>query len=160
MYFHGTVTRRAHIAVTKWRKNPSTGLWERGTVSRFPNLVVNSGLDLLARAIESNAIDTQITYLALGSDATAAAPGDTTLGNEQFRKQVTAYTTGVSTGEVTTTAYVSPGEANGFSIEEFGWFAEDATATADSGTLVARVAQSETKNNTIALQVDRTDTFS
>lgn len=160
MEFYGTTTRRGHVAVTAWRYNESTGLWERGWRNEYPNLVVNGGLDLLARAVESNAVDTQITYLALGSSATAAAATDTALGSEQFRKQVTAYTTGITTGEVTVTTYIAPGEANAFTINEFGWFAEDATGTANSGTMVARVVQNETKNNTIALQIDRTDTFS
>lgn len=157
MNFSGILKRRAAIAVTEWRQTPS-GLWERGPVNRFTNLVVDTGLDLYARAVQSNAVKTQMTYVALGSSATVAAAGDTLLGSEQFRKQVTDYTIGAA-GEITTTVYIAPGEANAFSIEEFGWFAENATATANTGTLVARVAQSQTKNNQTALQIDRTDTF-
>lgn len=156
MEFYGVWKRRGNIAVTPWRK--VDGVWRPGDSDLFPNLITDDGKNMLARAVESNAIDTQITYVALGNVNTPVAATDSTLpgSGEFFRKQVTAYT--VASDQVTTTAYISPGEANQ-QIYNIGWFAEDATGTAESGTMVAAVDYSRLKDNTEALQIDRVDTF-
>lgn len=160
MDFYSPTIWKGQITVTPLRQNDE-GLWvPAGEGDTFPNLVVDSGLDLIASSLENGVnVDTQINYFALGTDNTTEAPGDTSLGAEAFRKLVTAYTTGVTTGQIITTGYVAPSEANGFQIEEIGWFA-GATATTDSGTLMARVVYQRQKVASEALQIDRTDTFS
>lgn len=158
MEFYSSIKWRGQIAVTPLRRNEA-GVWvPSGPKEEFPNLIVNGGLDLIAAALESSAATTQINYFALGNDNTAAAATDTQLGAEQFRKLVTSYTTGVTTGEIVTTGYVAPAEANSFTIEEIGWFV-GGTATANSGTMFARVVYNRTKTASEALQIDRTDTF-
>lgn len=147
------VTWKGRIKVTTFYKDGTT------EVEEFDNLIVNTGLNMMRRALKNGDEKTQILYVALGSDATAPAATDTTLGSEQFRKQVTAYSN-AGTGALTTTIYIAPGEANTFTIEEIGWFAGSATGTADTGTLVSRVNYSKAKTDAEALQIDRTDTFS
>ena len=97
--------------------------------------------------------------MAVGTSNTAPAVTDTQLGNEVFRKQVTTYTNGGSTGEVLVTAYIAPSELNGTAIAEVGFFAgNSATATANSGVLLARGLYSHSKVSTesISLQIDLT----
>ena len=124
----------------------------------FENTITNDGLDLLAGALIGN--DAQIKYLAWGNDNTLPAATDTELGNELGRKAVTATSNPAGVGNVLTTTYLGPGDANE-TIEEIGWFGGvDADADADSGVLVARVLYSKTKTNLEAIQVERTDTVS
>lgn len=119
------------------------------------NLITNGGLDLLVASLAGT--DAEIKYVAVGSDATAPTVDDTVLGAEEFRKQVTAQTT-IGTGIVNTSCVILPAEATGFTIAEIGWFAgADATASADSGVLIARVLYSKTKTNLESLQIDRAD---
>ena len=126
-------------------------------VVEFENLIVDQGLNLARDAIRGGGTGLQILYVAIGDDASAPAGSDQALGNERFRKQVTAYSTG-GTGVVTSTVYIAPSEAN-FTWEEIGWFAGQANESADSGALVARVNFNTTKSQTESIQIDRTDTF-
>lgn len=169
MEFYGTRKRTGLVRVTplvRAHVHPRCNHWQpSGETEEFPNLIVDTGHDLLARALQSGNVNTQITYIALGSGAAAPAASDSTLGNEGFRRTVTDYTLTATAGQIITTSYIAPDEANDFNIEEIGWFAEDATAAPDSGTLVARVnyqlpSGPRQKLNTEALQIDRTDTFS
>jgi hypothetical protein len=162
MEFYTKSKWRGMIAVTRIRKNPFTGEWQKGVREEFSNLVVDSGLDLFALSLTSDNIKTQIKYFALGSDNTAPAAGDTDLASEQFRKPITTYTTGLNVGETVTTGYVAPSEANSgdFTIGEIGWFAGSATIAANSGAMIARVVYNRAKTSGEALQIDRTDTFS
>lgn len=126
-------------------------------VEEFENLITNDGLDLLASAL--GGVDSEIKYMAWGTDNTAPAAGDSTLVAESGRKVVTSQAAG-STGVYTTTTYLAPQEAN-VSIEELGWFAgASASATADSGVLVARVLYSRAKSDLESITVERTDTLS
>ena len=128
------------------------------TVKTFDNLITDAGKNLLAQALRDTAFDAEIKYLAWGTGSTAPAAGDTTLVAESGRKQVTSQTAGAGVGETDTVTYLAPDDAN-VAIAELGWFAgASATATADSGTLIARVLYSHTKTNLESVQVDRTDT--
>lgn len=127
-------------------------------VARFPNLIVDQYLDELAKSVRGVEIDTlQTLQVALGDDSTAPAAGDTALGNERFRKQVTKQTD-AGTGKTTTEVQINSGEAN-FQIEEIGFFAGAATSTAGSGFLVSRVLYSRNKTSGESLTVRRTITF-
>jgi hypothetical protein len=56
-----------------------------------PNLVVDSGLDYIASRIK-DASATAMSHMAVGTDTTAAAAGDTTLGTESVRVTLTSTT--------------------------------------------------------------------
>ena len=130
----------------------------RVEVEEFDNLITNVGLNLIRDGLDG--ADSEIKYVALGSNNTAPVVGDTTLGVEEFRKQVTKQELG-ATGVMVTTVYIAPFEATSFTIEEIGWFAGvGATATANKGVMVARVLYGRAKTNLESLQIERTDTFS
>jgi hypothetical protein len=123
------------------------------------NELKNAGLDLIALALRTALTDCEIKYLAWGSGATANDPAQTTLVAEFGRKAITSQEDG-GTGITTTTTYISPSEANSDTIEEMGWFAgAAASATKDSGVLMARVLYSRAKTDMESVQVVRTDTI-
>src|SRR5579872_4868926 len=96
----------------------------------------NAGLNLF-RDGEAGANNPQITYVALGNSTTTPTAGDTTLGNETFRKQVTTYTNG-ATGEILITMYLGPNDDIGADVEEVGFFGgSTASSQPNSGILVA-----------------------
>lgn len=117
------------------------------------NKVVDVWLNVLrdsARGLESD-----LTYrqLAWGNNATAPAGGDTALGNELARKDVTLKTAGAA-GIVTATTHVAQGEAN-TQLEEWGLFG----GPVGDLTMVARVLWSHDKNDGESIQVDWQHTF-
>ena len=125
----------------------------------FENLVVDVGLNQLRLALFGTGIDAAHRYLAWGSGTTAPASGDTTLETEDGRKAVTSQTVSGTTGRIDTTTYLASADANG-QIDELGWFiSPSATASADSGILLARVLFSELKTTGKSIQVDREDTL-
>jgi hypothetical protein len=102
---------------------------------------------------------TKLLYFAVGTDNTAPAAGNTKLGTEVFRKAVSSYTNGASTGEILVNCYLAPGDAVGVSIAEVGVFGGNAASSAaNSGVLLARGLYSHTKTNieSITLQLDLT----
>ena len=124
------------------------------------NKITDAGLNMLRNALKGDVSDLEIKYMAWGSDNTTPAGGQTTLVAEFGRKAVTLKDSG-TTGVLTTTTYVAPGEGNESTIEEFGWFAgADATGSADTGIMVARVLYSRAKTSLESLQVERDDTIS
>lgn len=129
------------------------------TVETFPNLITDAGKNHVAQALRDTAFDAEIKYFAWGTGSTAPAASDTALVAEAGRKQVTTQVAGAGVGETDTTTYLAPADAN-VAIAELGWFAgASATATANSGTLIARVLYSHTKTNLESIQADRTDTL-
>jgi len=144
-----------------WRgKIRVISIFKDGTkqIDELENLITDAGKNLLRNFLDGTVTDGAIKYVAFGSDNTVPASGDTKLGNEFFRKQVTKQETGAA-GELTTTVYIAPYEANQ-QIEEIGWFAgAEATSTKDSGVLIARVLYSKNKTELESLQIERTDTI-
>ena len=122
------------------------------------NLITDAGRNLMALALRDVTALPEITFVALGDDATAPVVGDVLLGNEVFRKVMTQQVAG-ATGVSISTVFIAPQEANQ-QLEEIGWFAGDASATVDTGTLVARVLFSRLKDNLESIQIERTDTIS
>ncbi len=112
--------------------------------------ITTAGRNLLRNGL-SAAENSRITYVALGTDSTAPAVGNTQLGAEVFRKQVTSYTNG-SNGEILINLYLSPSDLAGTSIQEVGFFGSNATHTANSGTLLARGLYAHTKTNVESIQ--------
>ena len=126
---------------------------------KLSNLITSAGKNMLAQSLRDSTLDAEIKYVAIGSDNTAPSSGDTALGTETFRKQVTSQAAGGSVGVTLTNLYVAPEEAVG-TIEEIGFFSgSTASATTDSGTLFARVLYSRTKTAVESIQIERTDTI-
>lgn len=98
-----------------------------------------------------------ITHFALGSSNTAVGSSDHTLGNEQFRKAISSFANGGSTGEIIISVYVAAGDAVGLNIQEIGIYGgNSASSIANSGVLIARalyVPSTNPKTALISLQL-------
>lgn len=98
----------------------------------------------------------EIKYFAFGDGTNAAAPSDTKLQNELFRKQVTQLQT-TSASTVQSIVSLTIGEAN-FGIKEIGVFCgPEANAAANTGLLLSRVNVNIDKNSNIVLNIVRSD---
>lgn len=116
------------------------------------NMIVDTGKTSLASALTGVTANNQgiITYCAVGTGTTAPTESDTDLETELFRKLVSVRS---SSGNVATfQTFYTTSEANG-TLGEAGLFGDDASGTADSGTMFARVLISRTKtsNDTLTL---------
>jgi len=100
------------------------------------NLITTAGKQLIGdMLIDETGYDTGLTYQAEGTDDTAPAVGDTTLGAEAARKAVTSKSR--SGNEITYSTFFTAAEAND-NIKEAGIFGHStASATPDSGILFA-----------------------
>lgn len=149
-----------------WTGKVRISVWRADVPARYgpvevvhlDNLIVDSGKALIAEALRTATVLPEITWMAWGSSATPPASSQTQLGAETGRLQVTQQLQGGSSNQTITTTYIGPNDGNG-QIEELGWFAGDASATPNSGIMIARVAYSKLKDNLEAIQVDRTDTI-
>jgi glycine cleavage system regulatory protein len=97
----------------------------------FRNLVVDTGLNLVRDRLAGTS-SAYVTHLAVGTSATAAAAGQTTLVAENFRNGLTETVT-ATTKAVTYKYYLSASESNGVTIREIGLF-----TASSGGTMVAR----------------------
>ena len=98
----------------------------------------------------------QIKYFAFGTGTTPAAASDTQLVAEEFRKQLTTIDN-PAPGTVETVCSLGTTEAN-FTIREIGIFCGPAaTGTANSGTLLSRVLLTIYKNESLVVDIVRTD---
>lgn len=148
------------VTVTVRELDPTTGLYLPKRVEQFRNIITDDGLDVLVEALRGSPnAQPEITWLALGDDNSTPVAGNTQLGAEQFRKVVTLQTAGPGAAEAETTVYIAPSEANTFTIREIGWFAGAASATPNSGVLVARTLWTYAKTALESIQIDRTDTL-
>lgn len=95
----------------------------------------------------------QITYCAVGTGATVPNIYGIKLATELARVPIT---TAINTDNIATiTAFFKRTEANG-AITEIGLFGEEATSTADSGTMFQWIAKSITKDDTQTLLITST----
>lgn len=120
--------------------------------------ITNAGRNLI-RDGEKGSTNPKILYFAIGTNNTAPTASDTKLGAEVFRKAISSYTNGVSTGEILANCYLAPSDAIGVAIAEVGVFGgSSASSTANSGVLLARGLYSHTKTGleSITLQLDLT----
>jgi hypothetical protein len=115
------------------------------------NLVTNAGLDLIRDFLDSQAPD-GLTHFAVGTDGTAVAAGDTTLGGEVFRDVFTQTTPTAQTLAIS--YFLGSGDANSNSLAEAGLF-NDASA----GTMFARVVLSPAIAKTSSIAVTFTWTI-
>jgi hypothetical protein len=97
----------------------------------------------------------QVTYFAVGTGASTGgdAPdvSDTELNTELERKQISVRSATGNTANFR--VFFNTSEANGV-LTEIGLFGDDASITADSGTLFARAVIDKTKTSAETLTID------
>ena len=133
--------------------------WESAPIH---NLVVDDGLEMLARIISGDVTYTGVlNYCTLGDNNTAVSASDTTLGNEVHRKLVTSTT--FSGNEAFISTFFNQAEIAD-TIEEIGHVV-DGTGSADSGQQYSRIEAADTvelpvtKSASETLTVDYKSTF-
>lgn len=119
-------------------------------VSIVKNMFVTAGKNSLADSLRGTTANNKgiITYTALGTGITAPALADTTLQTELGRKLISVRS--VSANVATFQTYFGTSEVNG-TLREAGLFGDDASATANSGTLFCRAAINRTKTSSDTL---------
>jgi len=96
------------------------------------------------------------TYGAIGTGTNPAILANTTLQTEYFRKALSVRTPDGTTAVLR--MYMTTSEGN-IAITEYGVFGEEASASADSGTLFERVIISKTKTSAKTLTIESRITF-
>ena len=126
------------------------------------NLITDAGLNMFRDALKGDVTDCEIKYVTLGSGTTAPANDQTTLVAEEFRKVVTSQNVDpITAGKLYTELYVADTEGNSFKTEEIGWFAGvGATATVNTGIMIARILYSRQKSAVESWTIRRTDQIS
>jgi hypothetical protein len=119
------------------------------------NLAVNVGLYSIAARLAGTDIPANtkgaITYCAVGTDNTAAAAAQTKLVTELFRKAVSVRSSTLGVARFRT--FFNTSEAND-TLLELALFGDDATATADSGTMFCRIVINKSKTSSETLTLD------
>lgn len=112
-----------------------------------PNLVTDDGEELYAKLMRGDALD-PCNYCAAGSDNTPAAEGDTALGAELGRLEVTDAT--IVGSVVTYSTFFGSGDANG------NWWEIGMLNAAAAGVLIARTVLGgvQVKNAANTITVD------
>jgi len=120
------------------------------SIREYNNLFLNAGrysiLDRMTGLDKG-----EITYLAIGDGTTEPALTDTQLVNETFRKALTTKTR--EDFYFKSSTYLATTEANG-NIFELALYGDDATITANSGTIYTRVKINESKTSGESLTID------
>ncbi|MBA4406965.1 hypothetical protein C0389_06795 [bacterium] len=123
-------------------------------IKKYQNIFVTVGKTAIARRLRNAGTKTNesiITYGATGTGANAPSAGDIKLQTELIRKTISS--SGNVNNVLTIRIFYSTSESNG-SLKEFGLFGEDATVTADSGTLFNRVSINITKTSSQSLTIE------
>lgn len=117
--------------------------------------ITSDGLNLF-RDGSSGANVVKITYVAIGTGTSTPTAAQHTLDAEVFRKAVASYVNGASTGEILVNGIIGAGDSVGTVIGEVAFFGgSSASATANSGVMVARGLYSHTKGTeTLQFQLD------
>lgn len=103
------------------------------------NIVPTVGLTAIARrlgGVASKSNEGQVTYGAVGSGSGTPASSDTTMENEIARKLIADSEN--TNNVILIETYFNSSEGNG-SLTRFALFGEDASASADSGTMFEHV---------------------
>ena len=119
-------------------------------VYRFSNVVCLPVYYAILKGLSGETVpDIDVTYFAFGTGAGAVTEGDTTLGTEVFRKQVTSK--GWNGKQFVAICQLANNEAN-YSLKEVGVFA-GGSLTAGSGTLLSHALKDIEKNSNITYNV-------
>ena len=94
--------------------------------------------------------ETQFTHGAVGDDNTTPTPGDTTLGNEVFRKAIASFDKTTFTNKTIASVQITSAEANGNTIREGGFF----DAVAAGNMLTHFLVNDIVKTSDISLYID------
>lgn len=115
-------------------------------ITDVKNMFVTAGKNSLADSLRGTTSDNKgiITYCALGTSVVAPALADTGLTTEIFRKLISVRT--VSNNIATFTTFFTTAEGNG-TIREVALFGDDASGTANTGTLFCKAAVNRTKSS-------------
>lgn len=128
---------------------------ERFTIK---NRITNAGLNLLRDALNGEATNCEIKYIALGTSSATVSDTDTQLGSEIFRAQFIT-TTKPDIGQLEKTVIILDNEAVA-PIEEIGIFAgATASSATNSGIMISRVLYSRNKTNLESIQIVRRDSI-
>jgi hypothetical protein len=133
---------RLGVNVRVWRHDLRTG--ETRLHDEGHNLVTAAGLNLIRDRLRGVSLVDPLSHFAVGTNNTATASGDTTLGVEVFRDVFTQVSLG--TASLVIRYYLGPNDANGFTLREAGLFNGSA-----GGTLYARRVLSSAIVKTIDL---------
>lgn len=121
-------------------------------VYRVKNLITNLFKEAIADSIRGTTANNRGigTYHGLGTGTTAPAISDTQLETEIFRKLISVRDVAANVATFQTFFTTSEGNAT---LREIGLFGDDASGTANSGKLFARVAVNRVKssNDTLTL---------
>lgn len=102
------------------------------------NIIPDVGLVAILRryiGLDSISDEGKCTYGALGTGTSTPSASDTTMQNELIRKLIGDRS--IESGDTgLVEMFFNESEANGVTITKFALFGEDATAIADSGTLM------------------------
>ena len=123
-------------------------------ISEYKNLIPTCGREAIARRLINEGLkasESIITYGAVGTNTSAPALVDTTLGTELFRKTIAS--TSRTSNELHINTFLTTAEGNG-NLREFGLFGEDANGTANSGTLFEKVSINRTKTSAKTLLIE------
>lgn len=125
----------------------------------FENITPTVGFAVITRLLTGNLGDVaegEITVHAFGDSSTPPSSGDTSLGNETFRKLLSSKS---QSGErAFYTVFCALNEANG-THAEMGLFINADAGMPNDGTLWDRSLISLTKNDSQTLTIDYEDTF-
>jgi hypothetical protein len=101
----------------------------------------------------TQAVDLNVTHLAVGNDDTAPTTSDTTLTNEVHRTEITDI---IDNGnDFTTSTFLDSSEANGYTLNEVGLFTDDGTADnlMVNHALITSIEKDSTKTATIDVEL-------
>jgi len=126
-------------------------------ITEYDNLICTVGNTMIANNLSDASPDNtmKVNYVALGSDDTAPAIGDTALGTETYRNTVSSSSNVLNVAYFT--GFFNTTETTG-TYKEAGLFSNGG-AGADSGILLSHVAIDVTKDNTETLTIDWTLTI-
>lgn len=149
----GIITLKGRWTITL--ENIITG---KKRIYHHENLIPTVGRTMIANNLTDSSPDDPllVSHIALGSNATAPANGDTTLGTETYRNAVASRTNANNIGYVT--GFFNATEVNGTFLEA-GIFS-NGSGSADSGILFSHVAINITKSAVETLTLDWTITIS
>ena len=149
-----------HYGNWHWDSNVKITVLRSGLVVKqilTHNVITFGALTAIREALRGvNAAN--IVIVGVGANADPVDKEDTDLVDERLRVDI-ILRQDIGVDAILTTAYVAPEKANGFTINEIGWWGGAATTTIGTGTLFSRVLFNHTKNDLESIQIDRLDTF-